>query len=69
MAITAWSAKVATSSICFSRERACWTREQTDDADDVALAQQRDAERSAKAHKLLRCSGGVVRRSASTSGT
>ena len=45
MAITAWSAKVCSSAICLSRERAHLGRGGRDGADALALAQQRNGER------------------------
>ena len=43
--MTAWSAKVATSSICFSVKRSNSAAHQHQDADRSAFAQQRHAER------------------------
>ena len=47
IAITAWSAKVVTSSICLSVKGRSVRRMQRDDADRTAVAQQRHAEHRA----------------------
>ena len=47
IAITAWSAKVVTSSICLSVNGSTLVRVKNEDADRGSLAQQRDAERRA----------------------
>ena len=57
MAISAWSAKVVTSSICLSLNGCTTGRRQHDDADRDIVAQQRDAEDRAKTAMALRVQG------------
>ena len=61
IAITAWSAKVVTSSICLSVNGRTSVRVRRQHADRHALAQQRHAEHGAEAAESLRLRPGVFR--------
>ena len=68
IAITAWSAKVVTSSICLSVNGSTARARQRDDADRRSLAQQRHAEHGADSRRAPGASCQVYSGSASTSG-
>ena len=68
IAITAWSAKVVTSSICLSVNGRAVLRVNKNHADRRSLAHQRHAKHGAKAAESFRCRHDVVFRIGMTSG-